>query len=339
MKGGRYRLNFERNWLLDTAIAIEKGNKTLTQAAERAHVIILSPNGDTQEVVQSVSPNTLKRAFQRMGLLVPIRKGPKETVIVEQFKGVILSVQRETGMGATKVFEQIVARSEENPLFERISHNMVYKTLQDNSLLKYRKPAKPSQKRCRYEADYPDLIWHTDLHNFAGQYLIAFIDDYSRYVVHVELLPTKDSSVIKTVFEIAIQHNNRPFCIWTDNGTEFKGHFKQFCDSNNIKIVLTKVANPEQNGKCERFWRTADNCKDPGELRQWVNAYNNMPHMGLPQITVNGRKTHMSPMQRYSNGTHWNQSIKPTWTVDGISKEFQPPNKPNGLIFCYYNYN
>ena len=102
------------------------------------------------------------------------------------------------------------------------------------------------------------------------------------------------------------------------NGPDFRHQF------NNIKIVLTEVANPEQKGKCERFWRTADNCKSPEELRNWIWAYNNMPHMGLPKIIVEGRKTHMTPNQRYTEGNHWNSSIIPRWTVDGVSKEFKP---------------
>ena len=327
MEGGRKCIEFDYEWLVETAAAIEKGAITLTEAAANALLVYKDKDGNPQTVIHQVGPNTLKNGFENNGIEVKFKKGPRETVILEQFKGTILSVQRETGMGSTKVYEQLVARSQNNPLFKKISHHMVYKTLKNNSLLKYNKPPKAAQKvRCRYEADYPDLIWHTDLHHFAGQYLIAFIDDYSRFVVHVELIPTKDSDVVKTVLAIALQYHNRPFCIWTDNGTEFKGHFKEFCNSNSIRIVLTEVANPEQNGKCERFWRTADNCKNPDELQNWVAAYNDMPHMGLPKITVNGRKTHMSPLQRYNQGNHWNPTIPPTWTVDGVSKEFNPPN-------------
>ena len=327
MKGGRNAIMFNTEWLLETAAEIERGSTTLTKAASNARVVLKDIDGSSLTIFQPVGPNTLKRGFERMGIKIDFKKGPRETVILEQFKGTILSVQKETGMGATKVYEQLVSRSQNNELYESITHHMVYKTLKSNSLLKYSKPPKVAQKvRCRYEANYSDLIWHTDLHHFAGQYLIAFIDDYSRYVVHMDLIPTKDSEVIKTVLDIAIQYHNRPFCIWTDNGTEFKGHFKEFCNSNGIKIVLTQVKNPEQNGKCERFWETADNCKSPEELKNWVAAYNDMPHLGLPKITVNGRKTHMTPLQRYNEENHWNPSIQPTWTVDGISKEFNPPN-------------
>ena len=254
MEGGRKAKQLDPEWLVQTAIDIENGKISLNEASKNALIIVKDRAGFPHKVPQIVSPGTIKRGFEKLGLKVNFKKGRRETVILELFKGTILSVQKESGMGATKIYEQLVAKAPNNPLFKRITHNMVYKTLKSNSLLKYTKPPKGPQKvRCRYEANNPDLIWHTDLHHFAGQYLIAFIDDYSRYVVHHELIPTKDSGVVKTVLDIAIQHNNRPFCIWTDNGTEFKGHFKEFCNSKGIKIVLTEVANPEQNGKCERF--------------------------------------------------------------------------------------
>ena len=327
MQAGRKAMQLETEWLIQTAVDIENGVITLTQASKNAKIVQKDKLGFPHIRTQVVSPGAVRRGFERLGLKVGFRRGRRETVILEQFRGTILSVQKESGMGATKIYEQLVAKAPNNELFKRITHNMVYKTLRSNSLLKYNKPNKvPQKQRCRYEADNPDLIWHTDLHNFGGQYLIAFIDDYSRYIVHHELIPTKDSGVTKTVLEIAIQYHNRPFCIWTDNGTEFKGHFKELCDSNGIKIVLTQVKNPEQNGKCERFWSTADNCTSPEELRKWVMVYNDMPHMGLPQITVEGRKTHMTPLQRYSQGNHWNPMIPPTWTVDSESKPFNPQN-------------
>ena len=112
--------------------------------------------------------------------------------------------------------------------------------------------------------------------------------------------------------------------MWTDNGKEFKGDFKKFLEENGIKQVLSKVKNPQQNGKCERFWGTAEKCKNIEELRNWIHVYNNTAHCGLPQKTVNDRKTHETPNQRYFYGVKWNLTISPTWKVDGVVKPFVP---------------
>ncbi|KAH0791079.1 Integrase core domain containing protein [Histomonas meleagridis] len=222
MKAGRKAMKFDTDWLIQTAVDIENGVTTLMEASKNAKIVQKDRSGFTRIRTQIVSPGAIKRGFEKLGLKVDFRRGRRETVILEQFRGTILSVQKESGMGATKIYEQLVAKAPNNQLFKKITHNMVYKTLKSNSLMKYTKPNQvPQKQRCRYEADNPDLIWHTDLHHFDGQYLIAFIDDYSRYVVHHELIPTKDFDVIKTVLEIAIQYRNRPYCIWTDNGTEF----------------------------------------------------------------------------------------------------------------------
>ena len=193
-------------------------------------------------------------------------------------------------MGSTKTYERIVAQSIYDKVMKTVSHRMVYNTFKENNLLKYTKPLNPSPiQRCRYEADYVDLIWHTDLHNFNDQYLIAFIDDYSRFIVHYELIPNKYAAITSGVLERALANNNRPFSIWTDNGGEFKAEFLGTLEKNNIKQVLSDHYTPQQNGKCERFWSTADLCSTFEQLNNWIQVYNTIPHMGLPKIIVEGR--------------------------------------------------
>lgn len=315
------------DWLIRTASNIENGETTITKACQNVQIIVKDKLGFRHLMYRSISPSTIRREFERNGIKITnLKKGRPKTKVLMQFKQHIINIQKESKMGVSKVYEQIVLNSQSNPLSKHITHSMVYDVFKENELLKYSKPIEEDKKyRCRYEANYPDLIWHTDLHHFYDQYLIAFIDDYSRYVVHCEMIPNKFSLLTKKVLEISIERcNNIPYSIWTDNGKEFKGEFKKYLDKKKIIQVLTKPYNPEQNGKCERFWKTANNCKNIDELKKWVNVYNSMPHFGLPKIIVNGRQTHCSPIQRYLMGQRWNPNISPTWTVDGVSKEFKP---------------
>jgi IS30 family transposase len=79
----------------------------------------------------------------------------------------------------------------------------------------------------RYEADYTNLIWHTDLHQFhQGEWVIAWIDDRSRMCLGFQFLPNKSSTEIaKELWEILGKYSV-PDSIWTDNGAEFEGSFQ-----------------------------------------------------------------------------------------------------------------
>lgn len=322
---GRKRIHLCPIWLVKTATAIQEGKTTLKEACQSAQVIVRHKGGFSSVRTQAVTPSTVRRALHDEGIEVSLMKGRPRTNVLEEYKQKIISAQKELKMGVSKVYEQIKSESASVPKYQEITHSMVYKTLDENSLLQYKKPLNPVPVyRCRYEASYADLIWHTDLHDFHDQYLIAFIDDYSRYVTYCEVIPNKYSSLTKTVLDLAITANNRPFSIWTDNGGEFDGEFKKYLQDNGIKQVRSKAYNPQQNGKCERFWRTAEKCQNIEELKKWLNVYNNAPHFGLPRITVNKHLVHVTPYQRYYHGQKWNPSIPPTWVVDGVTKPFVP---------------
>ena len=153
-------------------------------------------------------------------------------------------------MGSTKVYETIVARSVEDVILKTISHRAVYNTMKSEGLLKYSKGT-PAKKvtRCRYEANYADLIWHTDLHKFNGAYLMAFIDDISRYIVHYEIITSKNAIVTSNVLKRAIEKGNIPFSVWTDNGGEFKAEFQGILIQNNTdSFVMVR-----QHNRYKRF--------------------------------------------------------------------------------------
>lgn len=46
--------------------------------------------------------------------------------------------------------------------------------------------------------------------------------------------------------------------IRTDNGSEFKKHFAQYCQEEGIKQIKNTIKTPEHNGKVERFHRTVE---------------------------------------------------------------------------------
>lgn len=116
----------------------------------------------------------------------------------------------------------------------------------------------------RYERDFPNELWHTDWSccPFTGKNIIAFIDDYSRYVIHAEIFERQTTEDTLIAFEKAIKKSTIPQQILTDNGVQFtparaeKGPFTKWCEEKGIKHILGRVHHPQTNGKIERWFGT-----------------------------------------------------------------------------------
>ena len=92
------------------------------------------------------------------------------------------------------------------------------------------------------------------------RYMIGFIDDKTRYLLHYGFLKRKNTT--ETTKELLLLLNKLPqhkfACLHTDNGAEFKGTFKGLLRHNGIDLYLSKAYSPWMNGKIERFWKTME---------------------------------------------------------------------------------
>ena len=161
------------------------------------------------------------------------------------------------------------------------------------------KRKRPSQiKFVKYEWPKPNMLWHTDWSDcpFTGKKLIAFIDDYSRFIVHAEYFENATTENTILAFKNAISRYGKPENILTDNGVQFRtnGPFEEFCKLNGIKHILGRVHHPQTNGKIERWFGTYKMEFQPQRwtLNEFVDIYNNERlHQGI------GYKT---PRERYN---------------------------------------
>jgi transposase InsO family protein len=126
--------------------------------------------------------------------------------------------------------------------------------------------AKRELRLNRYVKKHPGEMVHTDssfLPRISGEaittpkeFLYVFIDDYSR-TLFADILPDQTSYSAAIVLDEAIQMLPFPIeCIYSDNGKEFKGAFKQLCASRNIPQQFTRPYRPQTNGKAERVIKT-----------------------------------------------------------------------------------
>jgi transposase InsO family protein len=152
------------------------------------------------------------------------------------------------------------------------------------------KPHPPEVKR--FERSRPNQLWQTDLFTFVLKrqnrrvYLVAFMDDHSRFVVGYGLHASSSGALVREVLEVAIANFGAPEEILTDNGTQYhtwrgKSAFTQLLERRGIKQIVARPRHPQTLGKVERFWGTLwrERCRrrvqvyvDPSLGSGWVQG-------------------------------------------------------------------
>ena len=101
-------------------------------------------------------------------------------------------------------------------------------------------------RRMRAFARFKNEIWCMDLafvdklakDNNGVKYLLVRQDMFDR-TVDAKGMKTKDSKETGKIFSKMITKKNRPKKIWVDQGTEFAGDFKKFCNAEGIHVYST----------------------------------------------------------------------------------------------------
>ncbi len=216
------------------------------------------------------------------------------------------------------VRKKIVEIKKHEPLFgvKRISHLLkrafflsaspetVRQTLKEESLLV------PSRKKHRrnitrprfFERSTPNQLWQSDIFTFrlGGRYayLIGFIDDYSRYVVGLELYRSQTADQVLEVYRRAVGEYGVAKEVLTDRGrqyTTWRGstRFERELKKDRVNHIKSQAHHPMTLGKIERFWKTIyeeflvraqfGSFEEARErIRQWAQYYNHKrPHQGI----------------------------------------------------------
>ena len=119
----------------------------------------------------------------------------------------------------------------------------------------------------RFERARPQQLWQTDLFTFVLKrqnrrvYLVAFLDDHSRFIVGYGLHASQSTSLVLEVLRASITGYGVPEEILTDNGAQYitwrgKSAFARECEKQGIRQIVAKPRRPQTLGKIERFWGT-----------------------------------------------------------------------------------
>jgi putative transposase len=166
-----------------------------------------------------------------------------------------------------------------------LSPSTVYRILKEANLVC---PWRRRWKRRREQdekATRPNEIWATDLMYVqvgGGTYFfVSFIDEYSRYVVHHELVLGMDGVTVSLAAQAAIDKLpkgpeglplERPM-IRSDNGSGYVSQeFRVVLKENGLDHQRIKPHCPEENGLMERANRTIREHLEGEELRNLVQA-------------------------------------------------------------------
>jgi putative transposase len=166
-----------------------------------------------------------------------------------------------------------------------LSASTVYRILKEANLVH---PWRRRTKRRREQdekATQPNQIWATDLMYVqvaaTTYFFVSFLDEYSRYVVHHELLLGMDGVTVslaaqKAIDTLAKGPDGLPVArpvIRSDNGSGYVSkEFKIVLKENGLDQQRIKPHCPEENGVIERSNRTIREQMDGEELKNVVQA-------------------------------------------------------------------
>lgn len=218
--------------------------------------------------------------------------GPVRQKIVEIKK-------REPFFGVQRI-SQVLKRV----FFLSASAETVRRTLQEEDLIvpARKKPSANLSRPRFFERTTPNQMWQGDIFTFrlGGRYayLVGMIDDYSRYMVGLELYRSQTADQVIEVYRRAVGEYGVPKEVLTDRGrqyTNWRGttRFERELEKDRVRHIKSQAHHPMTLGKIERFWKTVyeeflvrsqfGSFEEAQErVRHWVKYYNHKrPHQGI----------------------------------------------------------
>jgi transposase InsO family protein len=155
-----------------------------------------------------------------------------------------------------------------------------------------------------FERAAPNQLWQTDLFTFMLKrqnrrvYLVAFLDDHSRFVTGFGLHASQSSALVLEVLRASLDAFGAPQEILTDNGSQYvtwrgTSAFSRELTKRGIRQVVAAPRHPQTLGKIERFWGSLwrecleaavflDLADARRRLGHYVDHYNfQRPHQGI----------------------------------------------------------
>lgn len=217
-----------------------------------------------------VSKHTLygwKKRFDEQGpagLMDLQRGGPKGSRMPELTKRAILLLKQSNPEWGCQRISDMLLRGPALPA----SPAAVARVLHEAGYQLEEVPTRPHpDKQRQFERATPNQLWQTDLFTFVLKrqnrrvYMVAFMDDRSRFITGYGLHASQSTAMVLEVVRAAIAAYGPPQEMLTDNGSQYvtwrgTSVFHREMDKRGIKHLVAKPQRPQTLGKIERFWGT-----------------------------------------------------------------------------------
>lgn len=229
---------------------------------------------------------------------------------------------RSPGQVAADVEAQIVALKHSYPFWgprklRRLLHQEAVTVSTVARVLKRHGLVTPSESEVtptidRWERSEPNELWQMDLKaalrlpDGGKMYPVGILDDNSRFLVGLWLVPDQSDERILDCWIAAAREYGLPLQTLTDHGAQFgmdnqqSSVFRTYLTACGVRHIQGRVKHPQTQGKIERLWRTLKvevlntlNLTAPETwpviLERWRHQYNQVrPHESLgdqPPVT------------------------------------------------------
>lgn len=148
-------------------------------------------------------------------------------------------------------------------------------------------------------------------------FLVTFIDDATRFVLHGEFYPVMDKTIVEDCFRKAIQKFGVPEAVYFDNGKQYRSKWMtRVCAKLGIRLLFAKPYSPEATGKVERFNRVVDSFLSEAALEKpkTLERLNELFSVWLEECYQH--KPHSALENKCSPETAYRQGKKPLQFVD-----------------------
>ena len=323
----------------------EKREEQLERALERHRIIAPLTKEGLEEaekrelrkriiLEEGISERTIRRymsayANSRLEGLKPKDRKDKGMLrkVTQEILGEAINLKEELRGRSTRRIIEILVKEEKVKKGE-LSVTTLNRHLKENGLSNrdLKKRQEKGNGSRRFQRIHKGSLWQADIKygpylpdpenpgKKKQAYLLAIIDDATRYVVHGEFYlhqrqPILEDSIRKAIIEYGV-----PETIYIDNGKIFISKwFRAACAHLGIEHISTAAYSPNSKGKIERFNRTmgefleeltlepVETLKELNDKwRLWLREYyHQRPHRGLALKA--GIKEHRSPEEAWKN--------------------------------------
>jgi len=324
----------------------------MEEKADAAKLVLLKNEAREQ---YGISRRTLKRwldAYEQNGFegLKPMKRSKRNAsgAITEELISEVILLRREVpGRSISQIIEILEMEGHapkgllkrttlQEKLQERGYSARQMKMYQNNGIA-----ARRFQRKERGD------LWHSDIKygpvlNVKGAkrqiYLVSFLDDATRYVVHGEFYDSLDQTVVEDCFRKAILKEGLPRRVFFDNGRQYRTKWmERACAILGIKLLFAKPYSPESTGKIERFNRTVDSFLDEVRLKHCetlkdFNRYFNVWLQECYHRRIHGSLKGTSPEVAYKNSKAPLRFVSPDIVASAFMRVEQRKVDKSGCI-------